>query len=65
MGFFTACASEQGQNAGVTQQVVHSVVAVRYCTTTVLLSYFFHSVQGVPLDWTMYDRLVYWPAMVA
>ena len=42
-----------------------AIIAVWYFTTTVLLSYFFNPVQGVPNDWTLYYRLVYWPVMVA
>jgi hypothetical protein len=41
-----------------------AVAAVWYFATTVLLSYFFNSVQGVPIDWTLYYRLVYWPVIV-
>jgi Glycosyltransferase family 87 len=41
-----------------------AVAAVWYFATTVLLSYFFNSVQGIPNDWTLYYRLVYWPVMV-
>ena len=42
-----------------------AIIAVWYFTTTVLLSYFFNPVQGIPNDWTLYYRLVYWPVMVA
>jgi hypothetical protein len=42
-----------------------AIIAVWYFTTTVLLSYFFNPVQGVPNDWTLYYGLVYWPVMVA
>jgi hypothetical protein len=42
-----------------------AIIAVWYFTTTVLLSYFFNPVQGVPNDWTLYYRLVYWPVMIA
>jgi hypothetical protein len=34
-------------------------------TATVLHGYFFNSLQDVPIDWTPYYRLVYWPVMVA
>ncbi len=42
-----------------------AIIAVWYFTTTVLLSYFFNPVQGIPNDWTAYYRLVYWPVIVA
>jgi hypothetical protein len=42
-----------------------AVVTIWYFTTTVLLGYFFNSVQGVPVDWMIYYRIVYWPVMVA
>jgi hypothetical protein len=42
-----------------------AVIAVWYFTTTALLGYFFNPVQGVPGDWTLYYRLVYWPVIVA
>ena len=42
-----------------------AVIAVWYFTTTVLCSYFFNSVPGVPIDWTIYYRFVYWPVMLA
>lgn len=42
-----------------------AVIAVWYFTTMVLVSYFFNPAQGVPNDWTVYYRLVYWPVMIA
>jgi hypothetical protein len=42
-----------------------TIIAVWYFTTTVLLSYFFNSVQNISADWTAYYRIVYWPVMVA
>jgi hypothetical protein len=42
-----------------------AIIAVWYFTTTVLLSYFFNSVQNISADWTAYYRIVYWPVMVA
>jgi hypothetical protein len=42
-----------------------AVVTIWYFTTTVLLGYFFNSVQGVPIDWTPDYRIVYWPVMIA
>jgi hypothetical protein len=42
-----------------------AIIAVWYFTSTALLSYFFNAVQGVPDDWTLYYRLVYWPVTLA
>ncbi len=42
-----------------------AIIAIWYFTTTVLLSYFFNPARGIPNDWTLYYRLVYWPVMVA
>ena len=42
-----------------------AIIAIWYFTTAALLSYFFNPVQGVPNDWTLYYRLVYWPVIVA
>jgi Glycosyltransferase family 87 len=51
-------------NTGLVGQGL-AIIAVWYFTTTVLLSYFFNPAQGVPDDWTMYYRFVYWPVMIA
>jgi hypothetical protein len=51
-------------NTGLVGQGL-AVIAVWYFTTTVLLSYFFNPVSGIPDDWTIYYRLVYWPVMIA
>jgi hypothetical protein len=51
-------------NTGLVGQGL-AVIAVWYFNTTVLLSYFFNPAQGVPDDWTIYYRLVYWPVMIA
>ncbi len=42
-----------------------AIIAVWYFTTTVLLGYFINPVLSVPVDWTIYYRLVYWPVMIA
>jgi hypothetical protein len=51
-------------NTGLVGQGL-AIIAVWYFTTTVLLSYFFNPVSGIPDDWTIYYRLVYWPVMIA